>query len=71
MRLKAKPLTADDPIPLAHPPAQAAMRLSIGKSTLYELIDAREIHAFKVGVRTLIPETELQRFIQARMKAAS
>lgn len=71
MRVHAKPLAATDAIPLAHQPAQAATRLGIGKTTLYELIDAREIHTFKIGVRTLIPEAELQRFIQAKMKQAS
>lgn len=69
MRVKPKPLSANDAIPLAHPLAQAAARLGIGKTTLYELIDAKEIHAFKVGIRTLVPEAELQRFIQARVKA--
>jgi excisionase family DNA binding protein len=68
MRVKPKPLSADDAIPLAHPLTQAAMRLGIGKSTLYSLIDKKEIHAFKVGIRTLVPEAELQRFIQARLK---
>jgi excisionase family DNA binding protein len=71
MKIKPKPLSADEPIPLAHPLTQAATRLGIGKSTLYSLIDAREIHAFKVGIRTLVAETELQRFIQQRMKAGS
>jgi excisionase family DNA binding protein len=69
MRVHAKPLSADDAIPLAHQPAQAAVRLGIGKTTLYELLDRKEIKSFKVGVRTLIPETELERFIQARLKA--
>jgi excisionase family DNA binding protein len=69
MKLKPTPLTINDAIPLAHPLTQAATRLGIGKTLLYDLIDHKEIRAIKVGIRTLIPEVELQRFIQSRLNA--
>jgi excisionase family DNA binding protein len=48
---------------LAHSVDVAHRRLGIGKTTLYELIAAGRIRAVKVGARTLIPESELQRFL--------
>ena len=61
--------------PLANTIPEACRRLSIGKTTLYQLMTTGEIKAIKVGTRTLIPETELQRFIESRlagdMKAAA
>ncbi len=61
--------------PLAHTIPEACRRLSIGKTTLYQLMTTGDIKAIKVGTRTLIPETELQRFIESRlagdMKAAA
>lgn len=57
--------------PLAYQPKDAAVRLGIGKTLLYELIDAKKIRVVKVGVRTLIAETELQRFLRDEMRAQS
>lgn len=57
------------PVSLAHPPKLAAARLGIGKTMLFQLIDAKEIRTIKIGVRTLVPESELQRFIASRMEA--
>ena len=53
--------------PLANQIPQACARLGIGRTALYELLKAGELRSFKVGTRTLIPETELQRFIEKRM----
>lgn len=53
--------------PLANQVPQACARLGIGRTALYELLKAGELRCFKVGTRTLIPETELQRFIEKRM----
>ncbi len=55
--------------PLAHRPPKAAERLGMSKSRLYELIEAKEIRAYKVGHSTFIPESELVRFVNARMRA--
>ncbi len=53
--------------PLAHQIPQACARLAVSRSTLYELLKSGELRAFKLGSRTLIPESELQRFIAERM----
>lgn len=69
MRALTPSLALKFAMPLAYQPAQAAIRLGVGVSTLYALIDAKEIKAFKIGTRTMVPETELVRFIEARLKA--
>lgn len=61
----------------AHPEAialsieDAARRISVGRSTIYELIDAEAIRAVRVGRRRLVPVSELQRFMDERMEAAA
>ncbi|WP_396617313.1 helix-turn-helix domain-containing protein [Lysobacter soli] len=45
----------------------ACQSLSIGRSTLYELIGSGELRAIKVRNRTLIPTAELERLIDERM----
>jgi excisionase family DNA binding protein len=57
--------------PLANSIPQACQRLSIGRTAMYELLKTGEVRAIKVGNRTLIPESELQRFIAERMKEAA
>ena len=54
-------------VPLAHPLAQAAERLGIGKTTLYKLIDAQQIRPIKIGKRIVVPESELKRYIRAQL----
>ncbi len=49
--------------PLANSINDSCQRIGIGRSMLYQLIDFEEIKPFYVGTRTLIPESELQRFI--------
>lgn len=56
--------------PLAHSVNEACRRLGIGRTTLYELIEAKEIQPFKIGRKTLIPEAELRRVIETRMAQA-
>lgn len=68
MRNPIKPYLAQDAIPLNHDPAHAAIRLGIGTTRLYELLGTKEIRSIKLGTRTLIPEAELQRWIQVRLK---
>lgn len=61
----------------AHPEAiafsieDAAKRISVGRSTIYELIGEKAIRTIHVGRRTLIPESELRRFIAERMGVAA
>jgi len=57
--------------PLAHQVPQACVRLGLGRTALYELLKSGQLRHFKVGTRTLIPESELQRFIIERLKAAA
>lgn len=58
-------------VPLLHPVPESCRRLSIGRTMLYELIARGELHAVKIGHKTLIPEAELQRLIVARLSAAA
>jgi excisionase family DNA binding protein len=53
--------------PIANSVTDACRRLGVGRTTLYELIAARELRTFKIGQRTLIPESELQRFVARSM----
>jgi excisionase family DNA binding protein len=57
--------------PLANTIVEAAKRLGVGRTTIYELIGARKLRTFKVGTRTLIPEAELTRFVAERMGASA
>lgn len=52
-----------DLAPLAHTVPDACQRLGVSRTTLYELMASGQIRNFKVGARTLIPESELHRFV--------
>lgn len=56
--------------PLAHSPERAAQRLGISTRAVYTHIGSGELRSFKDGKRRLIPETELQSFVQRRMAQA-
>lgn len=56
-----------NPIPLTHQVSEACRRLAVGKTALYALIKSGEIRSIKVGGRTLIPESELQGFVERRL----
>jgi excisionase family DNA binding protein len=43
--------------------AETARRLGIGKTRFFELLKAEELHAVRLGGRTLIPIAELERFV--------
>jgi excisionase family DNA binding protein len=45
-------------------PSEAAARLGIGRSTLYQLIARGEIRVLKIGAATRIPVWELERFVR-------
>jgi excisionase family DNA binding protein len=55
------------PVPLLWSPTEAAKRLGISRAGVYELLTRRELASLKVGRRRLIPDTELRRFIDARL----
>ena len=60
-----------EPTPLAKTINDACKSLSIGRSTLYELIGTGELRAIKIRNRTLIPTAELERIINERMAVNS
>ncbi|KOO80413.1 helix-turn-helix transcriptional regulator [Stenotrophomonas pavanii] len=55
--------------PLLHRIPDACRRLSVSRTTLYELIKAGEIRSVKIGTRSLIPEVDLQRLLSSRLEA--
>ena len=63
--------TTSNPEPLAHSPDHSAHRLGISTRAVYALIAAGELRSFKAGKRRLIPDTELQQFVQRKMAAAA
>lgn len=64
----ASPLIAGERIALSV--QDAADALGIGRTTLYELVSARELVPFKIGRRTLILRTDVQRIAESRAAAA-
>ncbi len=56
--------------PLLNPFPQATARLGFSRAKLYNLISQGEIRSVKVGRRTFIAETELQRFVAALSEVA-
>lgn len=57
--------------PLAHSPDRAAHRLGISTRAVYTHIATGELRSFKDGKRRLIPDTELQRFVQRKLAEAA
>ena len=64
-------MTPDQEIPLAHSPAGAAKRASLTTRKIYDLIAQGELRSFRLGKRRLIPESELQRLIERKLKEAA
>ncbi|WP_062356327.1 helix-turn-helix domain-containing protein [Pseudoxanthomonas mexicana] len=60
-------MTTNETAPLAHTVPNACHRLSVSRTTLYELIARGEIRHFKAGARTLIPEEELRNYIAKQL----
>jgi excisionase family DNA binding protein len=58
------------PTPLAWQIDPACHRAGIGRTKMYQLIKEGEINTFKVGRRTLIPESELQKWLVQKMQGA-
>ena len=52
---------------LAYSPDRAAHRLGISLRAVYARIAEGELRSFKDGKRRLIPETELQSYVQRKM----
>ncbi len=50
-------------------PTEAAQRLGISRSTLYQLIARGEIRVLRIGSAARIPTWELERFVQRLAEA--
>jgi len=46
-------------------------RLGIGRTLVYDLIKRGQLRPIKLGTRTLIPESELQRLISEQLERAA
>jgi excisionase family DNA binding protein len=57
--------------PLAHSPDSAARRIGVPVRAIYTAIATGDLRSFKFGKRRLIPDTELQRFVDRRMAEAT
>jgi excisionase family DNA binding protein len=55
------------PLPLAWQIEPACHRAGIGRTKLYQLIKDGEIKTIKVGRRTLVPESELQKWLANKL----
>ena len=55
----------DTPDRLLHRIPEAASRLGLGRSTLYELIAAGRLRARKLGARTVVLDTDLTDFLNS------
>ena len=56
---------------LAHSPDRAAQRLGISTRAVYLHIATGELRSFKDGKRRLIPDAELQCFVDRKMAQAA
>ena len=57
--------------PLANQIPDVCRRLGIGRTLLYKIIKSGQIHTIKIGNRTLVPESELRRFVSAQLEKAT
>lgn len=55
--------------PLAVGVEDAYRSLGVGRTLFYELVGRRELTTIKIGHRTMVPCSELQRFISERLNA--
>jgi len=49
---------------------EAAVRLGVGRTTLYALLASGQLGSVSIGRRRLIPDSELERFIADRITIA-
>jgi excisionase family DNA binding protein len=57
--------------PLANQIPDVCRRLGIGRTLLYEIIKSGQIRTIKIGNRTLVPESELCRFVNSQLEKAT
>jgi excisionase family DNA binding protein len=56
---------------LAVPISQAATILGIGRSTLYKLLDTKQIDRVKIGRRSVVPISSLKKFMASKIGEAT
>lgn len=49
--------------------AKTCERLSVGRTTFHELVKEGRLKIFKLGRRTLVPESEIQRLVSEQLDA--
>ena len=57
--------------PLAVPISEAATILGIGRSTLYKLLDTKEIDRIKIGRRSVVLVASLKSYLALKIAEAS
>lgn len=57
-----------DVSPLLLTPAEAARRLSLGRSTLYQLVLTGEIESIKIGKSRRIPAAALAEYVDRKLR---
>lgn len=57
--------------PLAVPISEAATILGIGRSTLYKLLDTKEINRVKIGRRSVVPIASLKSYLASKVGEAA
>jgi excisionase family DNA binding protein len=57
----------DRSAPLANTISTSCRRLGIGRTLIYDLLKQGKLNSIKLGTRTLIPESELQRLITEQL----
>jgi excisionase family DNA binding protein len=64
------PVDRTPPKPLAYRIPDAAAASGLGRSSIYNAINAGELEVLKVGKRTLIEADELKRWLASKRRAA-
>ncbi len=64
-------MTESNRLPLANTINDSCRRLGIGRTLMYDLIKQGKLRSIKLGTRTLIPESELQRLIAEQLTQAT
>jgi len=64
-------VTERNQLPLANTINDSCIRLGIGRTLMYALIKQGKLRSIKLGTRTLIPESELQRLIAEQLTQAT
>jgi excisionase family DNA binding protein len=69
MHARAGGLTAPDTSERGHSIEEAAKRMGIGRSTVYELLALGELESITIGRRRIVPESAIRSFFAARRAA--